>query len=86
MAIAACSSANFLLSHRVVFAQALLTLAVVCAGDTGLAAELSPAAVAAFDREARLVETRLDGERAGKAPFMWIDGLPADSSGRAVHG
>jgi hypothetical protein len=40
-----------------------------------LAADLSPAAAAAFDREARFVEARLDDERAGKAPFLWIDGL-----------
>ena len=49
-----------------------------CWGSSGgkaLAADLSPAAAAAFDREARFVEARLDDERAGKAPFLWIDDL-----------
>ena len=46
------------------------------------AADLSPAAAAAFDRDARLVEARLDDERAGKAPFLWIDRLPRRRSGR----
>jgi hypothetical protein len=73
IAIAACSSANFLVNHRVVFAPALWLLVLALSGGKAVAADLSPAAAAAFDREARVVEARLDDERAGKSPFLWID-------------
>ncbi|MEP7308641.1 MAG: GtrA family protein [Acidobacteriota bacterium] len=76
IAIAACSGANFILSHRVVFAPALVVVAMLSAGGGAHAAELSPDAAAAFDRNVRLVEARLDDERARKAPFLWIDRLP----------
>ena len=75
IAIAACSSANFLVSHRVVFAPILCLLMTMLASGDARAADLSPAASAAFDRDARLLEARLDDERAGKAPFLWIDRL-----------
>jgi putative flippase GtrA len=74
IAIAACSSANFLVSHRVVFAP-ILCLMTMLASGAAHAADLSPAGSAAFDRDARLLESRLDDERAGKAPFLWIDRL-----------
>jgi hypothetical protein len=39
--------------------------------------DLTPAALAAFDRYARLTEARMDGEIAGKSPYLWIDRQPA---------
>ena len=76
IAIAACSGANFVLSHRVVFVPALVVLTILSAGGGAHAAELSPDAAAAFDRHVRLVEARLDDERTQRAPFLWIDRLP----------
>ncbi len=76
VAIGACSSVNFLLSHRLVFTPALALVAAVLAGGNARAAELSPAAAAAFDNNVHDVEARLDDERAGRAPFLWIDRLP----------
>src|SRR5688572_2384143 len=40
--------------------------------------DLTPAALAAFDRYVRLTEARMDGEVAGKSPFLWIDRQSAD--------
>jgi archaetidylinositol phosphate synthase len=78
VAIALCSTVNFLVSHRVVFAPALGVLAVMLAGPVqARAADLSPAASAAFDRYAGAVEGRLEEERAGTAPFLWVDRLAA---------
>jgi hypothetical protein len=81
---------DFVLSHRVVFAPALLLLAMVFAGDNAVAADLSPAAASAFDEAVRLVEARLDDERAGKLPFLWIDRLPEaqqrDARARLANG
>jgi len=76
IAIAACSGANFVLSHRVVFVPALVVVAMLSIGGNLHAAELSPDAAAAFDRNVGLVEARLDEERARKAPFLWIDRQP----------
>jgi hypothetical protein len=42
------------------------------AAATGIAAELQPRTVAAFDRYARLTEARMSSDGA----FLWVDGLP----------
>lgn len=75
--VAACAAANFVLSDRVVFAAAL-SLAFVLTGGSweARAADLDPAASQAFDRYTRLAESRMDAERAGKAPFLWVDRQP----------
>jgi putative flippase GtrA/phosphatidylglycerophosphate synthase len=79
IAIAVCSTANFLVSHRVVFAPALCVFGILLvAPATMQAADLSPAASAAFDGYARTVEARLDEERSGLAPFLWLDRLPVN--------
>ena len=78
IAVGVCSGVNFLLSHRVTFAAALAVLLTMTAADIADAADLSPAASAAFDREAGRVEARLDEERAGRAPLFWVDRLAAD--------
>ena len=78
IAIAACSTGNFLLSHRIVFAPTLCLGGLLLGGVAeARAAELSPATAAAFDRYVRLTEGRLEDERAGKLPFLWLDRLPA---------
>jgi archaetidylinositol phosphate synthase len=79
VAIAVCSAVNFLVSHRVVFAPALCVFGIVSAAPaTTQAADLSPAASAAFDGDARAIEARLDDERSGAAPFLWLDRLPVE--------
>jgi len=83
VAIAVCSIATFIVSHRLVFVPVACAVAGVLAVPAPVrAAELSPAAVVAFDRYVRATEARLDDERAGKAPFLWVDGL----SPAAQHG
>lgn len=42
----------------------------------GLAPELKPATLAAFDRYVQLTEARMAGETAGASPFLWIDRQP----------
>ena len=74
--IVACSAVNFAVNHRFVFAPAISVLLVAGNPLQANAATLSPAAVAAFDRDVRAVEARLDEERAGRAPFLWVDRLP----------
>jgi archaetidylinositol phosphate synthase len=84
IAIAVCSSANFLLSHRIIFVPAIALLMVLSLSATARGADLSPAWSAAFDREAQLVAARLDDERAGRTAFLWIDGL-TESERRASY-
>jgi hypothetical protein len=76
IAIVACSLANFLLSHRLVFAQALcLALLMMLQGANACAADLPAASAEVFERYARFIEARLDDERAGRLPYLWIDRL-----------
>jgi hypothetical protein len=42
---------------------------------TGQAADLHADTTAAFDRYVRLTEMRLDQEKRGMIPFLWVDGL-----------
>jgi hypothetical protein len=49
---------------------------VALAGTAAAALELKPRTLAAFDRYARLTETRMAGEVAGTSPFLWIDRQP----------
>ena len=77
ISVAVCGLANFALSDRVVFAPAvcvaMLSLVAAVPAD---AADLHPDAATAFDRYARLTEARLDKEKDGTLPFLWIDQLP----------
>src|SRR5688500_15481964 len=59
---------------RLVVAMALLagTMARLQASPAAAGAELQNRTIQAFDRYVRLTEARLNG----KAPFLWIDGLP----------
>jgi hypothetical protein len=76
---------NFVLSDRVVFASAVCVamLPLVPAAPV-YAADLRADAASAFDRYARLTEARMDKERAGALPFLWIDQLPDDRRGQAL--
>jgi hypothetical protein len=56
-----------------------LTLAAVLHGW-----ELRPSTVAAYDRYAALTEARLVGERAGTAPFLWVDRQPPAARDRLM--
>jgi hypothetical protein len=49
-----------------------------------LASELTPQAVAAFERYVRLTEARMDGEVAGSSPFLWLDRQPGPDRARLV--
>lgn len=41
-----------------------------------VAADLQPWTTVAFDRYVRLTEVRMDDERLGRIPFLWVDRLP----------
>ena len=61
----------------------LLTFAVllwVAGPRPGLAADLQPQTVAAFERYAKLTEARLDDPRV----YLWVDGLPDARRGEAL--
>jgi len=53
---------------------AVAALAAALAAATPM--ELKPATLAAFDRYVQLTETRMSGELAGRAPFLWVDRQP----------
>jgi putative flippase GtrA len=92
VSIVLCSSLNFVLSDRIVFAS--IGCAVVAGVFTDakpvFAAELRPEAVLAFERYAHLTEARLDREARGESPFLWLDSLDAgerrDTSTRLGRG
>src|SRR4029450_11108585 len=69
--VAACAVGNFLVSDLFIFVTLLMTL-----GTSIEAAELHPQAAEAFDRYARLAESRMDREKRGELPFLSIDALP----------
>jgi putative flippase GtrA len=71
ISVAACAGANFLVSDLFIFVTLLMTL-----GTSIEAAELRPQAAEAFDRYARLAESRMDREKRGEQPFLSIDALP----------
>ena len=50
---------------------AFVMLLGIVVGASGIAAELQPRTIAAFDRYVRATESRLKTE-----PFLWVDGLP----------
>ncbi|NOT46001.1 MAG: GtrA family protein [Acidobacteria bacterium] len=66
--------ATFSLSDRYVFAV-LLVLAAAPPGAG--AATLEPQATAAFDRYVRATEARVEAERQGTRPFLWLETLAA---------
>jgi archaetidylinositol phosphate synthase len=91
VAIVVCSIATFVVSHQLVFVPVACVVGVILAAPAAVhAAELSPAAVVAFDRYVRATEARLDDERAGNTSFLWVDRLtPAaqrDAQARLQHG
>ena len=62
---------------RLVFCSFLaVAVAWVLAYAPVQAAGLQASAARAFDSYARLAEARMDQERRGEAPFLWIDRLP----------
>src|SRR5262245_47729451 len=64
------------MSSRIVLVTAI---AGVLLSVATTARELKPATLAAFDRYIQLTEARIDGEVAGRSPFLWIDrGAEAD--------
>jgi putative flippase GtrA len=71
ISVAACAAANFLVSDLFIFVTLLMTL-----GTSIEAAELRPQAAEAFDRYARLAESRMDREKRGELPFLSMDALP----------
>jgi putative flippase GtrA len=75
VAILVCSSLNYVLSDRFVFAAVGCTLAVCVASGTAEAAGLRPEASLAFERYVHLIEARLDGESRDDRPFLWLDRL-----------
>ena len=54
---------------------ALCATAWLAGVATGHAADLHANTTAAFDRDVRLTEMRLNEERRGTIPFLWVDGL-----------
>jgi hypothetical protein len=48
------------------------------------AIELKPKTLEAYQRYVALTEQRIQGERHGQAPFLWIDRLPADRRADAL--
>lgn len=89
IAIAACSTINFILSHRMVFrpaAVATVVAAILAAGaapaaaEDFAAAELKPATVAAWQQYERAVDERYDRSLQPPATFFTQDALP-DGSG-----
>ena len=49
---------------------------LAAAAWSGLAADLKPPTLAAFDRYVQLTEARMAGEVSGSSPFLWIDRQP----------
>ena len=82
VSVGVCSSLNFVLSDRIVFASVGCALLVCAVGgaEPVSAAELRPEARLAFERYAQLTEARLDREGRGELPFLWLDSL--DGAGR----
>ena len=75
--VAICCLANFVVSDRMVFAVVLSVGFVLSVGSPDAsAADVNPTASQAFERYARLTEARMDAEREGSAPFLWIDRQP----------
>jgi len=54
----------------------LLMLALVAWSAPVRAADLRPDTLDAFNRYARVTESRMDGELHGKVAFLWVDRLP----------
>jgi len=54
----------------------LLLCLLAMATAAVVAADLTPATSAAFDRYARLTEQRINAEVGGSTAFLWIDSLP----------
>jgi putative flippase GtrA len=79
ISVAACAVANFVVSDLFIFGVLLMTL-----GTSVEAAELRPQAAEAFDRYARLTESRMDREKRGDLAFLSIDALP-EGEGRDAH-
>jgi putative flippase GtrA len=71
ISVAACAVANFMASELLVFTVLMMAVATPIE-----AAELNPQAAEAFDRYARLTESRLDREKRGDLPFLSMDALP----------
>jgi putative flippase GtrA len=89
IAIAACSTVNFVLSHRMVFRPAAAAAAIAAIAAAGAApaaaadfggAELKPATVAAWQQYERAVDDRYDRSLQPPATFFTQDALP-DASG-----
>jgi hypothetical protein len=59
---------------------AILGLTLFAEAD---AADFAPKATAAFNRYVELTEARIDEEKSGRRPFLWIDRLPAGQRGEA---
>jgi putative flippase GtrA len=84
LTVGVCSVANFVAADRVVFRTGthhwrpilLLLLALVAWSAPVGAADLRPDTLDAFNRYARVTETRMDGELHGKSAFLWVDRLP----------
>jgi putative flippase GtrA len=71
ISVAACAVANFVVSDLFIFGVLLMTL-----GTSVEAAELRPQAAEAFDRYAKVIESRMDREKRGELPFLSMDALP----------
>ena len=63
---------------------AATTALAVLSAPQPLARELTPQAVAAFERYVRLTEARMDGEVAGSSPFLWLDRQSGPHRARVV--
>lgn len=58
--------------------RGLMSCALILGSSTGLAAELKPETVEAFDAYVEATEERMQTEVDGAAPFLWVDRAPAD--------
>jgi len=67
-------------------AKKLTLVLCVLASAAVFAAELTPAAAAAFDRYARLTEQRIQAEVAHSKDFLWIDTLPNSRRAEVASG
>ena len=63
---------------RIAAALSVLCLLIEWMGTVAHAeaADLHANTLAAFDRYVQLTEARIDDERRGTLPFLWIEGLP----------
>ena len=74
--------------RRIVATLAGLCLLIEWMGTVARAeaADLHANTLAAFDRYVQLTEARVDDERRGRRPFLWIEGLPEPQRREAEAG